>query len=94
MCIIDCTEIKIQKPSSLLFQSQCFSEYKSANTLKYLVVCDPRGSILFVSDLYCGSISDNDICVKSGFFVYLLSLMISRGYLHTGDYNGRQRFPN
>lgn len=47
-------------------------------------MCDPRGSILFVSDLYCGSISDNDICVKSGFFEYLESLM-QRGYLHPGD---------
>lgn len=84
VAIIDCTEIKIQKPSSLLCQSQCYSEYKSANTLKSLVVCDPRGSILFVSDLYCGSISDNDICVKSGFFEYLESLM-QRGYLHPGD---------
>lgn len=58
VAFIDCTEIKIQKPSSLLCQSQCYSEYKSANTLKSLVVCDRRGSILFVSDLFCGSISD------------------------------------
>ena len=84
VAIIDCTEIKIQRLSSLLCQSQCYSEYKSATTLKSLVVCDPRGSILFVSDLYCGSISDNDICVKSGFFQHLQSLM-ERGYLHPGD---------
>lgn len=84
VAIIDCTEIKIQKPSSLLCQSQCYSEYKSANTLKSLVECDPRGSVLFVSDLYCGSASDNDNCVKSGFFEYLESLM-QRGYLHPGD---------
>jgi hypothetical protein len=84
VAIIDCTEIRIQRPTSLLCQSQCYSEYKSATTLKSLVVCDPRGSILFVSDLYTGSISDNDICVKSGFFQYLEFLM-ERGYLHPGD---------
>ena len=84
VAIIDCTEIEKQRPSSLLCQSQCYSEYKSATTLKSLVVCDPRCSILIVSDLYCGSISDNDICVKRGFFQHLQSLM-ERGYLHPGD---------
>lgn len=47
-------------------------------------MCDPRESILFVSDLYCGSISDNEICIKSGLFKYLESLM-QRGYLHSWD---------
>ena len=84
VAIIDCTEIKIHRPSSLLYQSQCYSEYKSATTLKYLVVCDPRGSILFVSDLYYGSISDNEIRVKNRFFQHLQSLM-EKGYLHPGD---------
>ena len=51
--IIDCTELKLQKPSSLQRQSQCYSDYKSATTLKGLVDVDPRGSSMLLS----GSIS-------------------------------------
>ena len=83
VAIIDCTEIEKQRPPSLLCQNQCYSEYKSATTLKSLVVCDPRCTILFVSDLYNASISDNDICVKNGFFQHLQSLM-ERGYYIQG----------
>ena len=82
VAIIDCTLIKIQRPSSLLCQSQVYSQYNlqpPATTLKS-IVCVSRGSILFVSDLHCGSILDNDICVKSGFLQHLQSL-IERGYL-------------
>ncbi|XP_068690948.1 uncharacterized protein [Montipora foliosa] len=35
--IIDCTEIKVQVPSSRLLQSQMYSSYKSGTTLKSLV---------------------------------------------------------
>ena len=40
--IIDCTELKIQCPSSLVLQSQSYSNYKSTNTLKSLVGVDPK----------------------------------------------------
>ncbi len=33
LAIIDCTELKTEKPSSLLCQSQCYSDYKSTTTL-------------------------------------------------------------
>ena len=36
--IIDCTELKIQCPSSLVIQSQSYSNYKSTNTLEFLLV--------------------------------------------------------
>ncbi|XP_048051502.1 uncharacterized protein LOC125271507 [Megalobrama amblycephala] len=58
--ILDCTELKIEKPSSLL-QSQTYSNYKSTNTHKSLIACDPRGSIMFTSTLYTGSISDQEL---------------------------------
>ena len=70
--IIDCTEFKIQKPSSLNPQSQCYSDYKSCTTLKGLVGVDPRGSIIFSSMLFTGSISDKDITISSGFIILLL----------------------
>ena len=84
MAIIDCTEIKTETPSSLKAQSQCFSDYKSSTTLKSLVCIDPRGSIMFVSSLFSGSISDNDICEKSGFLNFLKSLN-ERGFLVDND---------
>ena len=43
VCIIDCTELNIQVPSSLVKQSQSYSNYKSTNTLKSLVGVDAKG---------------------------------------------------
>lgn len=82
--IIDCTELKVQKPSSLHTQSQCYSDYKSYTTLKGLVGVDPRGSVIFSSMLFTGSISDKDITVESG-FLKLLSDLIQTGKLQNGD---------
>lgn len=56
--IIDCTEIQVQTPSSLLLKSQLYSSYKSTNTLKALVGIAPHGTVTFISSLYTGSISD------------------------------------
>ena len=52
--IIDCTEIKVEMPSSLVMKSQTYSNYKSANTLKGLVGISPGASITFLSQLYTG----------------------------------------
>lgn len=71
LAIIDCTELKAQKPSSLKLQSQMYSDYKSATTLKGLVACKPMGNIIFVSELFTGSMSDVEITEKSGFYKIL-----------------------
>lgn len=84
MIIIDCTEIKVETPSSLIRQSQTFSSYKSSNTLKGLIGVDSRGGIMYISQLYTGSISDKEICLRSGFFD-LLEKKISNGQLLKGD---------
>ena len=65
-CILDCTEIKICRPSSLRTQSQCFSSYKNTTTAKGLLGIAPSGAPVFISDLYTGSISDKDITKQSG----------------------------
>ncbi|CAM4658746.1 unnamed protein product [Leuciscus chuanchicus] len=82
--ILDGTEIKIEKPTSLLLQSQTYSNYKSANTLKCLIACDPRGAIIFVSTLYTGSISDQEIFRQCG-IKDLLKGLLQCGYLKAGD---------
>lgn len=84
LVIIDCTELKVQKPSSLHRQSQFYSDYKSSTTLKGLVGVDPRGSLIFSFMLFTGSISDKNITEESG-FLKLLSDLIQSGKLQNGD---------
>ena len=45
-CIIDCTEVFIETPSSLDTQAQCWSDNKHQYTLKFLVVITPNGMFL------------------------------------------------
>ncbi len=71
MCVIDCTEIYIEKPSNYALQSITWSSYKNANTAKALAIIAPHGPCIFVSDLYCGSASDHDITEDCNFLQYL-----------------------
>ena len=63
--ILDCTEMKICKPSSLRAQSQCFSSYKNSTTAKGLLGIALSGAPVFISDLYTSSISDKEIPKQS-----------------------------
>ncbi|XP_069117580.1 uncharacterized protein [Argopecten irradians] len=66
-CIIDCTEIFIQQPSSnLVLKTVLFSTYKNHHTAKGLVAIAPHGPVTFVSDLYAGSAPDYDITKDCG----------------------------
>lgn len=84
LAIIDCTELKTEKPSSLKLKSQMHSDYKSSTILKGLEACDPMGNIIFVSELFTGSISDKEIIGKSN-FLRLLEQLIEAGYIKRGD---------
>ena len=44
---------------------------KSTNTFKSLIGVDANGGIVFVSQLYTGSISDKEIVIRSGFLEIL-----------------------
>ena len=81
--IVDATEVKVNIPSSLLLQSQTYSSYKSANTLKGLIAISPAGHVIFVSSLYTGSISDKELVERSGFLSLLRrgdEVMADRGF--------------
>lgn len=78
--IIDCTELKVQKPSSLHRQSQWYSDYKSCTTLKGLVGVDQRGSVIFSFMLFTGSVSDKDITEESGLLKLLSDLIKVESY--------------
>lgn len=63
--VIDCTEIRVETPSSLQLRSVLYSDYKSHMTYKALVGISPAGVVTFVSDLYGGSVSDKQITYLS-----------------------------
>ena len=67
VAIIDASEIFVETPSDLALQSTSWSSYKHHKTLKFLVAYTPNGSILFISSLYLGSISDPALTRDCGF---------------------------
>lgn len=82
-CIFDCTEALMQRPRKLLARSQSYSQYKGANTMKFLTVIAPNGFIMFVSDVYGGRASDKYIVRTCGVEEYLLpgdEIMADRGF--------------
>jgi hypothetical protein len=81
--IIDCLEIEIQKPSKAVEQSLTWSDYKHANTVKYLVSCTPDGTINYVSAGYSGRISDVQLVTECGYLNHLQpgeTVMADRGF--------------
>ncbi|XP_072395062.1 uncharacterized protein [Diabrotica undecimpunctata] len=64
--IIDCTEFRIEIPSSLENRVFCYSKYKHGFTFKVLFAITPSGFICFKSDAHGGRISDSHITVTSG----------------------------
>ena len=64
--------------------SESYSTYKSHTTLKCLIGVDPKGGVMFVSQLYEGSISDKQIVQRSGFLEILRKKVII-GEILKGD---------
>ena len=83
ICIIDCSEIFIQHPTSLTARAQTYSNYKSHNTVKFLIAIGPTGAIIFVSKCWGGRASDKHITVNSGFLNKLMHgdlVLADRGF--------------
>ena len=68
VCIIDCSEIFIERPKNLTARAQTRSNYKHNNTSKYLIGITPAGAISFLSLGWGGRVSDKQIMKESGFF--------------------------
>ena len=70
-----------------------WSSYKHHNTLKFLIGGAPNSKINFVSNAPCGSISDKEICLESGFFDMLepyCSSMADEGFMIGQECTARQ----
>ncbi|CAG2200252.1 unnamed protein product [Mytilus edulis] len=70
-CTIDCTEFFVQMPRDFRRQGNLYSSYKNHHTYKSLIGVAPNGAIVYVSDLFEGSISDRAIIEQSGFLNYI-----------------------
>ena len=82
-CVIDCSEIFIERATSLSARSETYSNYKSHNTAKFLVAISPTGAIIFVSKCWGGRASDKTITSKCGFLDRLLNgdvVLADRGF--------------
>ena len=82
-CVIDCSEVFIEKPKAVDIQAATWSDYKKHNTVKFLIGISSIGFITFLSDCYGGRASDLFICKYSGFYELLDpydEIMADRGF--------------
>lgn len=88
-CVIDCTEIFIERPRGLKARAQTYSNYKRRNTVKILIGISPSGCVTFVSKSWGGRVSDKKITLESGFLDKLLpgdTVMADRAFTMKEDF--------
>lgn len=66
-CIIDCSEIFIERPHGFQARARTYSNYKKHNTVKFLIGITPNGAISLLSRCWGGRASDKVIIQKRGF---------------------------
>lgn len=71
--IIDCFEVRTEKPRGILEQAMMYSQYKKGHTFKVLVGVAPNGAISFISRAYGGRSSDTRITTDCGILAKLES---------------------
>ena len=54
--ILDCFDIFMERPTSMIARAQTWSNYKQHNTCKFLIGITPQGSISFISQAWGSSI--------------------------------------
>ena len=72
MCIIDCTEVFIERPSDLKTRAETWSNYKQHNTVKFLIAITPQGTISYISKAWGGRASDKYITEQYGLLEKLI----------------------
>ena len=60
-CILDCVELKVIAPLSLILHNLIYSDYKSYTKVKALVGVAPAGRFTLILSVFLGSMSNKDI---------------------------------
>ena len=71
-CITNCSEVFIDRLSSLSAQAESYSNYKSHNIVKLSIAISPTGVIISVSECWGGCVVDKHLTVHSGFLNHLI----------------------
>jgi len=82
-CIIDCTEIFIERPLDLHARAQTWSNCKHTNSIKYLTGITPAGAVSFLSPGWGGRTSDKKRTLESEFLDQLHHgdcILVDRGF--------------
>ena len=66
-CVIDCSEIFIERLYSYKARAATYSNYKKHNTIKFLIGITPNGAVSFLSRCWGGRATDKHITHKCGF---------------------------
>lgn len=80
--ILDCFEMKIERPSSLQPRSETWSNYQNSNTAKFLIGICPQGMITYISEGWGGRASDKHVTEHCGILDYLTQgdVLADRGF--------------
>lgn len=83
ICIIDCFEVFLERPSDLMARAQTYSNYKHHNTVKFLIAITPQGVISFASKGWGGRVSDQHLTENCGLLSHLIhndQILADRGF--------------